>query len=99
MSKRSTTVTEMDITQVDEWDAQVEMTAKGFRMLLIKPGRRVTAYDIDGNASRKHSRGPRGTWVGRLLDSCAIRPIRGGVTLMYLAPPPEATMDQLDGQL
>lgn len=87
----------MQITLVDERDAQIEMQADGFRILVIESGRRVTAYNVDGASIDEAF-----AWAAETANgggfSLAARfdQSGGGVALMYLTPPPEIVMEQLD---
>lgn len=86
----------MQVTLVDERDAQLEMRADGFRVFVVHPGRRVTAYNVDAASVQEAF-----TWATEAASgagfSLAARfdQSGGGVALMYLTPPPEIIMEQL----
>ncbi len=84
---------------MDERDAQVEMQADGYRVAVVHPGRRVSTFNVDGCSAEEarawaveHSREGGYSLAARFDHSSG-----DGVTLMWLTPPPEDVMDELDG--
>lgn len=85
----------MDATSVDERDVEFESQPDGYRVLLIRPGRVVSAFNLDdctaGEAlawAVEHQGDGDFALAARYRD----RP-GGGVGLMWLTPPPEELMD------
>lgn len=73
------------------------MRADGFRVLLVQRGRRVTAYNVDGASVQEVFTWATEAAVGGAFSLAArFDQSGGGVTLMYLTPPPEIIMEQLE---
>lgn len=96
----------MKVNPVDERDAREEVTADGYRVMIVGPGRRVSAYDIDQATvseafawARANSHpvppahghdGVRGYAMAARWDMPA-----GGVSLMWLTPSADDDMERL----
>lgn len=84
---------------MDERDAQVEMQIDGYRVAVIRSGRRVSTFNVDDCSveqarawAMEHS-GDGGYSLAARFDHSS----GGGVTLMWLTPPPEDIMDEVGG--
>lgn len=86
------------VDQVDERDALSEDYAAGYRVMLVGPGRRVAAFDVDDASPGEVERWAESAAVERNAGfSIAARTARaGGVDLIWLTPPPETLMRQDD---
>lgn len=85
----------MDANSVDERDVEFESQPDGYRVLLVRPGRVVSAFNLDDCTA-----GEALAWaVERQGDGAFALAARyrdrpdGGVGLMWLTPPPEELMD------
>ena len=90
----------------DERDAREEMTADGYRVMIVGPGRRVSAYDLDqATASeaftwaRENSQPVPSTESSDGVRSYAVAARwnmpGGGVSLVWLTPSADDVMERL----
>ncbi|WP_307843944.1 hypothetical protein [Sanguibacter suaedae] len=84
---------------MDERTCEHEMNADGYRVAVVYPGRRVATFDVD-ECSTQEARAwaeARGDEAGGFSLAARFDHVpKGGVTLMWLTPPPEDVMEALD---
>lgn len=84
---------------MDERDVEMEMAADGYRVMIIYPGRRTAAYNLDNcTATDAHAWAIEHSGDGEYaLASRVDKTPWSGVTLTWLTPLPEDIMDSLPG--
>ncbi|MCM6762346.1 hypothetical protein NB037_07935 [Rathayibacter sp. ZW T2_19] len=86
----------MKVYSVDERDSVEEMAASGFRVMLVKAGRRVSAFNVDAaSVSEAFAWAEENCAEGAFSLAARFELSGGGVSLMWLTPPPEELMAEL----
>ncbi|MEI2268191.1 MULTISPECIES: hypothetical protein [unclassified Microbacterium] len=85
----------MKVQQVDERDARSEDYAVGYRVMLVGPGLRIAAFDVDDATPRdvmEWAESAAATREANFSIAARTRSDDGGVDLIWLTPPPETFM-------
>lgn len=86
----------MKVYSVDERDSVEEMVASGYRVMLVRPGRRVSAFNVDAaSVSEAFAWAAENCADGAFAIAARFELFGGGVSLMWLTPPPEEVMAEL----
>ncbi|PPG79287.1 hypothetical protein C5D04_10135 [Rathayibacter sp. AY1D2] len=86
----------MNVYSVDERDSSTEMTASGYRIMIVNPGRRISAFNLDGgSASEALEWAKKNASDGGFSVAARFDEDGGGVTLIWLTPPPEVVMERI----
>ncbi|GAA4784428.1 hypothetical protein [Microbacterium gilvum] len=87
----------MNVYSVDERDAREEVTAHGYRVMILHSGRRVSAYNLDGADAREvFAWAEENSRDGAFSVASRFELDGGGVSLVWLTPPPEVVLESLE---